>query len=114
MSRFKAKKQAAKGVVRAPEDRTPNPEMQTPKFCLALMRGEGCVSQCNQEQQAKFAETLRKLSGLNWYQIKQAPRQGLGFEILPRDALKSAAVPATISDEVNIIAFRYWQKCRML
>jgi hypothetical protein len=114
MKRFKSKHQKSQGKIRAPENLEPNPETLTPIFCMAMMRGDGCVSQCSQEQQAKFAETLRKLSSLTWAQIKQAHRKGLGSEILPRDEIAPAAIPANLSEDVNIIGFRYWEKCRML
>lgn len=114
MKRFKSKQSKPKGQIQAPENLAPNPETLTPKFCMAMMRGDGCVSQCSQEQQAKFAETLRKLSSLTWSQIKQAHRQGLGSEILPREDITPSAIPSNLSEDVKIIAFRYWEKCRML
>jgi hypothetical protein len=114
MARFGPKKQPSQGSIKAPENAAPNPESLHPIFCLKLLRGDGCVSACSQEQQAKFAETLRKLASLTWAQIKQAHRQGLGSEILRREDITPSAIPLNLSPDVKILGFRYWEKCRML
>ncbi|MBC8125595.1 MAG: hypothetical protein H8M99_00395, partial [Gloeobacteraceae cyanobacterium ES-bin-144] len=43
--------------IKAPDVQTISTETLTPLFCLAKMKGDGCVSACDQEQQAAFAET---------------------------------------------------------
>jgi hypothetical protein len=79
---------------------------QTPVFGLEYLRGQYCLSECSDEHKAAFASRLHLLSGKTWGEINIAPRKGIGFEKIKRDQL-NATVPAHVSSETAIIAFRY-------
>ena len=77
-----------------------------PKFCLRQLRNGYSLTDCEKDEKAAFADRLYELSRLTWAQINQAGRHGQGYEKLDRDAIKGGAVPAGITADVNIIAFR--------
>jgi len=112
MSRFdrKAKKGKLAGPARPVE--TP-PQQQTPIFCLHYLKGDYCLSACEQSEKAAFAEKLHQLSKLTWAEICQAHRHGMGFEKITRDQLR-CSIPPHISTDVNILAFRFCGKAPML
>ena len=88
-------------------------QSQTPLFCLNMLRGNYCLSQCEQEEKAAFADTLHKLSKLTWAQIMASNRHGSGCEIIARDSLKFD-LPSTVTDDVRVLAFRFHRKAPML
>lgn len=94
-----------------PEVSAPNPDSLTPKFCLSMMRGGGCLTCCTKDEQAAFADTLRRLSNLTWGQIRQAPRHGLGYEKITKIDF---TLPPQVTEDVTMIAFRFFGKAAML
>ncbi|MGE4558308.1 MAG: hypothetical protein AB7D07_16010 [Desulfovibrionaceae bacterium] len=73
-----------------------------PKFSLRLIQSGYCVQNCDKEQRALFADTLRRLSGLTWKDIMGSDRHGLGFEKIDR---LNVPTPAAAANE-KIISFR--------
>lgn len=92
-----------------------NPDTMPPIFSFEKMRdGSGySVNCCDQENQAAAIKSLFKLSRLNWQEIRNAPRHGLGTEKISRTSLK-AAIPSGISEDVTFLAIRYNGKRPML
>jgi hypothetical protein len=87
---------------------------QTPTFCLHHLGSPYCVTDCDRDDKAAFAETLRKLSHLTWGQIKQAPRHGLGCEKIPRNLI-GGSIPAVVTEDVeSFLAFRFSGKKPMV
>jgi hypothetical protein len=84
-----------------------------PVFCLRHLADGWKISDCERDDQAAFALTAEKLSQLTWQEIRSAPRHGLGTEKISRDALK-AAVPATVTEDVQFLAFRFSGKKAMV
>ncbi len=84
-----------------------------PSFDLQFLGGDFCLTRCDQELRAAFADTLHRLSQLTWEQICLAPRYGLGFETIPREAIR-AKLPAHVTEDVRPIAFRFAGKRPML
>lgn len=84
-----------------------------PTFCLRYMESSHCVTACDKNMKSAFASTLRKLSQLTWKQINQADRHGCGTEIIPREII-NAKIPSVVTDETNLIAFRYCGKLPMV
>lgn len=82
-----------------------NPDLKPPIFSFEYLQHGYCVSDCSNEERGNVLGKLHTLSGLSWQQIRQAPRHGLGYEIIARAALK-AAIPAVVTEDVNLIAFR--------
>lgn len=83
-----------------------DPDTQPPKFSLRYMAEPYCVSSCDKDHKVAFAERLRKLSRMSWSEIRQAPRHGLGSELIARDDL-NVPIPPHISPDVNFLALRF-------
>jgi hypothetical protein len=62
---------------------------------------------CQQRGKAAFADTLDRLSQLSWSELRLSPRHGLGYEQIPRHALR-ASLPSHLTEDVQrLIAFRF-------
>ncbi|AIL00127.1 hypothetical protein AN459_31440 [Pseudomonas aeruginosa] len=92
---------------------TENPELKPPLFSFEFMQADYCVSECTSDERSQVLSKLRTLSQMSWQQIKQAPRHGLGFEIIGRPSFK-AAIPAFVTDDTNLISFRAIGKAPMV
>ncbi len=108
----KLKQKAGKGKINDHEAETLSSEQQKPHFSLEYLDREYCLSMCGKEQKAAFADTLHKLSQLTWAQLKNTGRHGSGYEKIEKHSLKRP-VPSHITDDVNIIAFRFCGKAPM-
>lgn len=85
----------------------------TPVFCLRHLGGQYCLSRCDQELRAAFADTLHKLSRMTWAEIAHGDRHKSGYEILPQNKIK-AHIPEHITPDVNLLAFRFHSKRPMV
>ncbi len=79
---------------------------QHPIFCLQFVDGRYCITNCQNTDKARFADKIRILSQLSWDNIRRANRHKCGFEIIKRKSL-NIKIPDTITEDVNIIAFRF-------
>lgn len=114
MTRIKTKPRHNQGKqVAARIDDAPPPEQQPPVFSLRYLDRKYCLSACTKDEKAGFADTLHHLSQMSWRQIGQAPRKGLGYEQISRDALR-AAIPPHVTEDVNFIAFRFFGNATMV
>ena len=99
---------------KAPKDsKQVSAEQEHPYFSLQHLAKKFCLSLCETEEKAAFADTLHRLSLLPWSQIKQQNRHGLGYEKIARNAIK-AGIPSHIKNDVNFIAFRFHIKKAMV
>lgn len=91
------------------------PDQSPPLFSLRYLdRGRYGLAACQQREKAAFADTLDRLSQLPWSELRLAPRHGLGYEQLPRHAIR-AAVPSHLTEDVQrFIAFRFSGTAPML
>lgn len=89
------------------------PQQQPPVFSFRYLSKDYSLEQCTKDEKAALADTLFKLSQLTWSQIESAPRHGSGYEKIARGAIK-AAIPAHITEDVNLIAFRFCGKAPMI
>jgi hypothetical protein len=99
--------------IKAPASKQESPEQQPPYFSLQHLNRKFCLSLCETEEKAAFADTLHKLSQLPWSQLKQQPRHGLGYEKIARNPIKSG-IPSHIKADVIFIAFRFHAKKAMV
>ncbi|EJM22034.1 hypothetical protein PMI21_00216 [Pseudomonas sp. GM18] len=90
-----------------------NPDLKPPIFSFEYLQQGYCVSDCSAEERGGVLGKLRSLSQLTWQQLRQAPRHGLGYEIIARTSLK-APVPAVVTEDVHLIAFRAIGKAPMV
>lgn len=67
----------------------------------------------DKKQKALFASTLHVLGRMTWAEIRNSHRHKNGHEIILRDSLK-VTVPDHVTPDVNILAFRCFDKAPML
>lgn len=107
MARFVSPHAKNRGERIQPRDSgTGSTDGMTPVFCLRYLAPPFCVTSCERHEQAAFALTLKRLSGMTWSQIRNSPRHGLGSEKIGRSSIR-APIPAGITDDVDFIAIRF-------
>jgi hypothetical protein len=107
MAKFSKKPDKERGkLLRLHESQEISPEQQPPLFSLRHLDKVFCLSVCNKDEKAAFADTLHRLSQLTWSQIRQVDRHKLGYEVIRRECLKSS-IPAHLKEDVRFIAFRF-------
>ena len=74
-----------------------------PKFSLKYLSGQYCLSNCNKEEKAAFADRIHRLSQQTWSQIFQGDRHGSGFEKIN----EPLSWISNNFSEKQIIAFRF-------
>lgn len=72
-----------------------------------------CLQRCETAEKAAFADAIFQLAQLPWSQIMQLPRHGMGCEKIARTAI-SGGIPAALTEDTNIIAFRFHGKAPMV
>lgn len=91
-----------------------SPQTLPPKFSLRyLSQREHSLRNCQRDEKAAFADTLDKLSRLTWNRIASSNRHANGYEKIPRAQIK-ASIPQHITDEVNLLAFRFFGRRPMV
>lgn len=115
MKRLKRPRESAGKRFSAPDTPTGSSQQRRPLFSLQYLSTdpEYSLSRCTREQKAAFADMLAKLSQMSWAEINQAPRHGLGCEKISPSSIK-AAIPSHITEDVNFLAFRFWDKAPMV
>ncbi len=89
-------------------------EEQHPIFSLTNMVNDKYgLNNCQQVEKAAFVDTLYKLSRVTWAQINVSGRHGLGIEVIKQESIK-ASIPKNITNDTNIIAFRFYGKAPMV
>lgn len=86
---------------------TPPPQQRHPVFCPRYLRKGYGLAECDREEKAALIETLGRLAQLTWSEISAAPRHGMGYEKMSRDAIKGDIFPDFITEDVTIIALRF-------
>jgi hypothetical protein len=84
------------------------PDQHLPLFSLRYLDlGRYGLAACQQREKAAFADTLDRLSQLSWSELRLSPRHGLGYEQIPRHALR-VSLPSHLTEDVQrLIAFRF-------
>lgn len=114
--RIKRRESGGGGVIRPREEpvRQPESEERPPIFSFEYLQKGWCISDCQPVERSKMLERLRMLSSLSWADIRQQGRHKLGTETLARDAITGAQIPAFVTPDVRLIAFRAWDKVAMV
>ncbi|NEP40400.1 MAG: hypothetical protein F6K35_14640 [Okeania sp. SIO2H7] len=112
--RFDAKNRKEKGkrITEAKAEEI-SPEQQPPMFSLRYLNRDYNLSQCTKDEKAAFADKIAQLSQLTWSQIQSQPRHGLGYEKIDKNVIRSS-IPNHITNDVNLIAFRFCGKAPMV
>lgn len=86
-----------------------------PHFSLChMVPGVRCLDSCDASARSVFADALWRRSRLTWGQLLQAPRQGLGFEKMPRSRI-IVPIPQTITEDVqHFLVFRGGDETRLV
>lgn len=86
---------------------------EKPTFCLRHIDPNYCITACDVDEKASFAETLRNLSQLTWNELRSTPHRGLGCEKIAREAIRRP-IPVGITEDVAFLAFRFHGKKPMV
>lgn len=103
--RVRERKPKGSGRIKTPELPV-STDRQKPIFCLQSLQGEFCLSKCEKDEKAAFADTLHQLSQRTWVELKQINRHKAGFEIIDRKKIRSG-IPDFVTPDTNLIAFRF-------
>ena len=90
-----------------------SPDKGYPSFSLFYVDPKYCISVCDKDDKAAFAERLRILSRLTWDSLHMAGKNGVGCEKIGRSAIKSHP-PSHVTEEVPLLAFRFSGKKPMI
>ena len=105
-------KNPEKTRIRADASRRPGEEY--PAFSLRYLSPQWCITGCNQEGRAAFADRIRILTQKSWMEILNLPKQGQGFEKIPRNQIKAAIPPHVTEDVTHFWSFRFHGKAPMV
>jgi hypothetical protein len=109
---FKNPKPVSGHRISAPAQQPQNTDKEPPSFCLRFIVPKYCLTKCNTEQKAAFAQRLYELSRSTWVELRNAGKKG-GTEVLPQFRTKEP-IPTSITPDVTLVAFRYWKKAPMV
>jgi hypothetical protein len=98
--------------ITAPPQQPQNNDREPPAFRLRFIVPKYCITKCNAEQKAAFAQRLYELSRSTWIELRNAGKKG-GTEVLPQFRIKEPK-PACVTPDVTLIAFRFWGKAPMV
>lgn len=77
-----------------------------PIFSFIYLQPNFTLSENQVEEKIALFNNIITRSNLTWNQMQQAPRKGLGQEIINQTAIKSG-VPGVVKKDTNLLAFRY-------
>lgn len=86
---------------------------ESPTYCFKYLQPEWGLEECTQEEKAALASALIKRSKMQWSQLRDAGRHGLGYETIDRNGIR-ASIPPTLTDDIRFIAFRFHGKAPMV
>lgn len=88
-------------------------QIHHPIFCLHYLDSRYCLSKCNQEERAAFANTIRMLSQLSWNEI--ISKHFHGYEkILNKKSINKGNLPSCILEDTSVIGFHFHKKKPMV
>ena len=82
-------------------------------FRFVIFKNDFCVDCYEQKEKAALTDKLFWLSQLSWADIRQQHRHKFGYEKISRNSIK-AAIPAHVTEDVELIAFRFCSKVPMV
>ena len=99
--------------IAAPEPILIATNQRKPLFSLEYLSKSHCITKCEMREQAAFARTLHTLSQYTWQELRQAGRHNSGCEKIARKSIR-APIPAHLTDEVDFLAFRFYDRAPMV
>ena len=86
---------------------------QKPLFSLQFIDPQYCITLCDKDEKASFADMLRRMSRMTWNELRNAPRHGLGCEKIDQSSIKRP-LPLGVTEDVTFLAFRFHAKKPMV
>ena len=101
--------------IKALENQHINADTQTIIISLEFVQKRYCFEFLDKDEKAAVASSIFKRSKLQWLQIKNTHKHGLGMETIERNALK-APIPeiSLIKPDTTFIALRFDEKKLMV
>lgn len=114
--KFKEPRADSGNKIKVPAKSETPPQQRKPKFSFEYLTNNFCISNCILAEKAAFSDAMFTLTQMTWAQIGQAPRHGLGTEKIARTSItgKGHSIPSVITQDVNIIAFRFFGRAPMV
>jgi hypothetical protein len=81
-------------------------DRERPTFCLRYVDAPYCVTHCEKQDRAAFADKIRRMSQMTWRDLRMADRHKMGSETIDRKAIKRP-IPNHIPEDVSFLAFRF-------
>jgi hypothetical protein len=105
-------KQKSTGKIVNPHDEIFNNPVD-PVFCFKYLHRDFSIDTIDKEKKGALLDQLYKLSQLTFQDIIYSQRHGLGTEKISKSSIKPK-IPNFVTDEVELIAFRYSGKLPFL
>jgi hypothetical protein len=102
-----------KGIIATPLASAGSSDGERPVFSFHHLSDDHSVTICEQREQADVALALERRSQFTWRQLRQMPREKLGYERIRRQSL-SAPVPGYFTEDEVPIAFRMADRGRLV
>lgn len=83
-------------------------------FSLEHIQSSHCLSNCERDEKAAFADALFKRRTLTWQELYQTQRHGLGSEKIHRNAIKAPIPSCVTADVEDFLALRFNSKAPMV
>jgi len=94
------------GIKPAKRPATPSTELTWPVFCLRHLPPGYDVDDLSEDDRRHLLGRLRLLSKLEWGEIEQAPRHGLGKENINHGAIRRS-LPSVVTQDIKLWALRF-------
>jgi len=95
-----------------PDGKVPS-ELSWPIFCLRYLQRGYDVDDLSPDDQRGLIRRLRILSQLEWSEIEQSPRHGVGKENIDQIAIRQP-LPSVVTKDITLWAFRFSGKKPMV
>ncbi|RJP26113.1 MAG: hypothetical protein C4527_16040 [Candidatus Omnitrophota bacterium] len=90
-----------------------NPKTEYLTISLRFLDPDYCLTKCDKDEQAAFADKVRILTQKKWVEILSLNRHGQGCEKIPCEAI-NGKIPRHVTPDMNLIAFRFHVKKPMV
>jgi len=94
------------GIKPAKRPATPSSELTWPVFCLRHLQPGYDVDNLSKDERCHLLGRLRLLSKLEWRQIEQTHRHGMGKENIARTAIRPP-LPSVVTTDIKLWSLRF-------
>ncbi len=83
-------------------DKSDSADKNNPLFSFEFLSSDYCLSLCTKAQKVQFVDRIRVLGSQTWGEIKLKHRNSGGFELIPKNEIRSS-IPKIITQDVDKI-----------